>query len=672
MNTPHAAPFGAPPNEDEPGQDATAAEIADVKEWHKRIKRARAFDENARAQYALDRSYVSGDAGRSTFEVTTNIAGTYVDILVSFLYARDPAADVLPSESAGTGRTEFARKLGKTLEPVIKRLWKNGRLKPTARKWVRSGLSIGVGWFKATWHERTGSDPVSATKANDLQDNAEKLARLERELGAGECEYPEQVQAEIDQLRAGMVETQEVLLSRGMVIDFVSGEDITLPEQVPSQADYLESPWMAHRMFMPVDEAKATFTRIAELLGNATAYTQVKPKAGNERADPGPLADLTAKDADAYREGAGSIEAGAVSCVCVHEIWNKDANTIITVIEGVERYARDPFQPDPATERWYPFFRWAPIEVDGKRHPQSLPSRSAPQLDEYNRIRSNHREHRRRAIPKLGFDSRTVDKDNAAKMEAGGVGEMIGLDLRGDADPSKALFPISYNAIDPALYDTSEIRAELEMIWGIQEALSSTIRTAKTLGEAEIQQSGTEARESFKRDSMEEEFTDFAIYTAEIALQKCTREDVVAMAGPEAFWPPDEVERLTIADLALLVSVEIRAGSTGKPNTAARRQAWGVLLPQLQAAIMQIGQLRGATPQQMADCLEQLVVETIERAGDRLDPSRFIPQAPVLPPAPAPSAVPGAPVDPLAPPGAAVPPPAAVPALAPPQPPMEA
>ena len=641
------APQTAPQREPlEPSEQ----ELEAVKLWGQRIKRARDHDAGARQQYAIDRSYIDGSAGRGTFEIRVPIAGTYVGILESFLYTQDPTADCLPAESAGMARMEDARKLAKTMQPLIAQTWRRGKLKRGAKKTVRSGLSIAVGWIKAIWQDSLGVVPLSATRQNDLQDNLQRIATLEAELARGECEYPEAVKAELTELRAGLSELQEPEIKRGMVYDFVPGEDMTIPEEVARTEDCLESPWLAHRIFIPFEESKEKLPRVADVLHRAACYVQVKAKPSNEAVSPGPLAETSAEDADAYRQvpgGGTGIEGTSGGCICVHEIWHRAANRIYTLVEGLDRWGREPYSPDPATERWYSFFRLAYIEVDGRRHPQSLVERSMTQLDEYNRLRCNQREHRRRAIPKSGFDRRTVPKEEAAKLEGGGIGEMIGLNLSGDADPSKAVFPIVYPQYDAALYDTSDVRSELEMIWGIQEALSSSIRTAKTATEAEIQQAGTEGRDSYKRDATEDWLTEIAIYTAEVALQKYTRDEVTALVGPDAFWPRADEHRLKIEDLRMLISIEIRAGSSGKPNTAARRQAWSVLLPQLQSSIMQIGQLRGATPQQIADCLEQLLIETVERTGDRIDATRFIPKAPELPAVVDPLAaggVPGAPM----------------------------
>ncbi|WP_054657365.1 hypothetical protein [Stenotrophomonas pictorum] len=386
---------------------------------------------------------------------------------------------------------------------------------------------------------------------------------------------------------------------------------------------YADSPWIAQRLFMPVEKAKATYPDAAELLGSATAYFRVPGRqvdgAGFGGAAPG-------AQADAFTKGTAGATDTSNACVCVWEVWNKETGHVITLAEGCPRYLRQPFKPEQRTTRFYPFFSWAVIWNDGARHPQSLVDRSRSLLDEYNRVRTNYREHRRRAIPKTGFDRGAMDPVDANKLADAASGEMVGVDLQG-MRPEQVLFPISYNQIDPALYDTQVIRSELEMIWGVQEALSSSIQVAKTATEADIQQQGTESRIGYARDSLDEMLSDLAVYTAELATSPngLTPEDAAAMAGVEAMWfnvPEPEM-------LDMVVQVDIRAGSSGKPATALRQQQWSILLPQLQQAAIQIGQMRGSAPGDIANCLEQLAVETVKRAGDTsIDPYSFIPQAP--------------------------------------------
>jgi hypothetical protein len=72
-------------------------ECADVKKWLKRIEEARKFDEGKRKQIAIDRRYADGDAGN--FDVPVDLCGSYVDILKSILWARNPDLSIQPAES---------------------------------------------------------------------------------------------------------------------------------------------------------------------------------------------------------------------------------------------------------------------------------------------------------------------------------------------------------------------------------------------------------------------------------------------------------------------------------------------------------------------------------------------------------------------------------------------
>jgi hypothetical protein len=503
---------------------------------------------------------------------------------------------------------------------------------------VGSGLTVGIGWLKASWQERRGEDPLIRRQITDLQDNIARLAADQAELAEGAADS-DALKASIEQQVAGLEAQVEVIIARGLALDFIASEDVQVAIEVPSLDRYLDAPWIAHRTFMSVEAGKAALPLIADKLANANTYFQVKPADPTEVRDTGLLADIDAKDADSFQPSGTGLMGNGPGTLCVWEVWNREANQVLTLVEGVECYAKAPYAPYPGTTRFYPFFQWSPVRCDGERHPQSLITRTAPLLDDMNRIYSNRAEHRRRAIPKLGFDATNYTPTEIAKLEAGGIGEMIGLKPLRPGEPiSNALAPVAYNNIDEALYDDGPTRSALEMAWGIQEALSSTIRTAKTATEAELQQQGTSARTDFMRNGLDMMMGELADYTAQVMLQKLTRQDAAAIAGPWAFWP----EGLGIESFATLVQVDIRAGSSGKPDTAAQREAWAATMPILQNAILQVGQLRGSDPNDIADCIEALVAETLERTGDRLEAGRFLPSEPAVPRPQAPPGAPGA------------------------------
>lgn len=675
-------------------------EQADVRAWLQRVDKARAFDEAARKQYARDRRYARGDSG---FEVDTNLIGTFIDILVAFLYAQNPDIDVLtaPSaepptlesmmEAAGGDADDAAgvspsmqtatevqkvaadvkarfdairdryeqrqrdnKAFADTLEIVVVRLWKDGRIKHHAKGWVRSALTIGIGWLKASWQTRTEPDPITQTSIADLQDNIRRVAAQRAELqdaaSQAECDAK---QAEYQRLLASLETQVERVIARGFVIDLVQAEDVQVAPGL-LLSEYLDAPWISHRAFMRADDAQAQFSIAPERMKKAVRYGQRKPESA--RAETAMDVDaVNPEDADGYYSSNSSGaqgQADGMDYVRVEEIWDRDANAVLTLIEGIDAWVKTPWAPDAAT-RFYPLFQLAIGAIDGQRHPQSLTWRSHKLQDEYNRVRSAFAEHRRRTRPKTYFNAGLVSPEDARKIEQAVTQEMVGINpTQANVDMRTLLAPVTYAQLDPMLYETQSIMSEMERIWGVQEALSQSIQTAKTATEAQIQQTGFHARTGAMRDELEDVLSDLARYTSEVALLNMGADDARAIAGPDAFWP----EHMTVEDLPKLVNVAIRAGSSGKPNTSADRQAWSTLLPLLQNGIQMIGQLRQSTPAEMADRFEALLRETFARAGDNADPDRFVPRAgaqpaqPAMPPgiappqsAPQPPMIPAAP-----------------------------
>jgi len=700
-------------------------EYADVAKWATRIEQARKFDEPARIQYARDRRYARGDSGG---EVDANIAGTNIDILESFLYAKDPDFDVTPGPSvrppslealrdaaeavvmqdpavieagriaASVGiaagadqntamqmgemaqeaktneliqkqviemrkryqkRNREVKAFAETCEIIGSSLWQDASLKRRGRPWVRSGLTIGLGVIKASWQERTAPSPETTTGINDMQANIARAKAQLKALAEGDAGFMQRAidgvlsvfgsdqeakLAEYERQLATLQAQPEVVESRGYVIDCVAGEDFQVAPGY-TIANHLDAPWNAHRIFMQYEDALAEFgDLVPELkMKEAVRYSARKPEMCKQQAaliDP----NVEAKDADAYTQGVNE-EGG--DFVALWEIWDRDTNSVLTRIEGVKCWVKEAWTPT-ATTRFYPFFLFCSSEVDGQRHPQSKVSRASKLLDEYNRIGSAEAEHRRRVRPKMMFNAGAMDDENAKKLEKGVTAEMVGVKTTvPKMDLRNLLYAVQYPQLDPALYDRSRIINEIERIFGVQEAVAGSVEVQKTATEADIQQQGFTARTGGQRDLLESALSELALYTIEVARAYVTLEDAQAIAGPDAMWPEYEGPD----DLLRMVNVNIRAGTTGKPNTAKERESWSALLPLLQNGIVQIGQLRGSTPADIADSLEKLLLMTAERMGDHIDMESLVPQAgaptmPGLPGAP----VPGQPGDPNAPP----------------------
>lgn len=606
--------------------EITAQEREGVKSWARKIKVAREFDEGIRELYAHDRKYARAE---SSGKVNYSLIQAYIDILVAFLAARNPDFDAIPADTVDDSTEQDAEDYGKTMEIVVSHLLKKAKMKRVSERVVRSALSVGIGWFKVTWQEQWSTSPQAEHQKRTLEANLARIQKIREEIAEGDerCKPLDQQMEELRVAIAGAQAQMEVLEYHGICAAMIPPEDMTVCIEADNVLDVENDGWMSQRYFEHIEIAKTKFTRIPEDAWNgATRYgpkSAPKREQRKERKVSGAVAEYSSDDADRFVKTAKNN-----NFVCCHEVWDADSGTWHTQIEGINAYATEPAAPNAITERFFPFFGLSFTEVDGERHPQSLTQRSAPIQDEIDRCMNALIEHRRRVKPKIGFDGSKVTSDTVQRLNNGVTQEFVNVKARGsDADLRKVFFPITYAAIDAAVYDISQYIRAMEAIWGIQEALTGTVQVAKTATEAEIQQAGTQAKSGYKRDRLESVLAEIGMYVADIAANKLTLQDVQLLCGSQAFWiqvsSPDE--------LRSHIKLDIRAGSSGKPDTAARREAWGVLMPQIKELIMAIANYRQSLPDQVATCLENLLLETGERFGDRVNVKRFIPQAPQSP-----------------------------------------
>lgn len=685
-------------------KDVPNGEQAEVKQWHAEIREASAHDEEAVKQYAKDRQYARG--GSSEFEVQVPIGQSYIDVLRSFVYAKDPDVTVTPSgmteppphkeieeivekdfaadqkkmvEGIKQGmaqggappdaaeklpkpppisddelqarvaellapykqKRDDATQLAKTLELVISVMWERAELKVRMKQMVNSAMTVGVGWIKAMWVERQGKDPTVMAEIRDIRDHLTRIAALHEEIAEGEADdldrAREQYRIQLESLKAKV----NITIDRGFVIDFVAAQDMQVSVELASIDQYKQADWIAQKSFYTYARAKAEFGDLIpdEVLKTYTPWFPVKPKSQDEGTEL-MTGDLGVSDAQTHTKGGANqphdgstITAAGASkgSVCVREIWDQASGTVFTLIDGINRYAKPPQPIESTTTRMLPYFQICIGTTDGLRHPRSLINRSAKLFDEYASCRSNFRRTRRRAVPRIAYDRTNFEPAEVARIEAGEDQEIIGLKpIRPGTPIRDAFVEVQYARVDPALYDTQPIRAELEMTWGVQEALSSSIQTSKTATEAEISKAGTNSRNGYIVDEIDDMMSDLGRYTAETLLHALSPDDVKEIAGPWSMWP----EGMDARALASLVSVKIRAGSTGKPNTTQAKQNWAQLLPIMQAAIQQIGQLRGSSNEEIADCMEALINETANRTGEQMDVFNLMPDPPRNPPPP--------------------------------------
>lgn len=583
---------------------------------------ARKFDKNARNQYAIARSFATGTASKG-WASDANIIGTFIDILVSFLYAKDPEVSVKAAKNVG-GSTKDNADFAETLGIVISRLWKAARLKKKARKQLRSSLSVGPGWLKVIMTHETRRDPVIQKELSEVEDNVNRLNKTIAEIEEGELDSDELVveRKKEELLRESLKNRLEVIFRYALAIDFVQAEDMQVSLDVSDTTEHLDADWNANEIYIPTANLRVRFPRLdADDVKAAKSFYQRKP-ASTEVEDDSYTAQSTSKLSGAKYTAESISDDDSVTFARVIEIWDRRDNHIKTIIDGIKRWAVEPYPPPYASTRFYPYFNLSLFEVDGERHPQSLSSRLRKLQEEYSSKRSNSRLVAERSIPGVIYDAQGVKPEDMRKIEAAVHQEFVGISPTKGDDIRKLFTEKPVAKMDPAIFSTASVMSDMERVAGIQEALSQSVQKVKTATEARIEQAGFASRTGADRDTLEDMLQDLAIYTSELAIQALPAEYVQRLAGDKSFWPED----MHVDDILTLAEVEIQTGSTGKPDEESLRQAWSVLLPLVQQIMVAIQQAQFTNNLPMAEALRNLLKETMRRLDERIDVEQFIPQ----------------------------------------------
>lgn len=594
------------PNErPEPGEQEKAL-VADL--W-KRIKAARKKQETRFKNYEQFRNYTAGmtsnvaaAAGNSPMDglVRTNLIFSTISTMLPQVYARNPDISVSPSEGVPPAQYKVFKKFSKTLECVVSRvLVKDGFLKKRMKQAVQAAMICEIGWVKLSFQESSVEDPLIKARISDIQDNLKNLDSLRQEL-LSDGKDPDLLKAKLEEQVKSLEAKVEVSVAEGIVLDKLLSEHmLILDDSITEFHSIDQAGALAQELWFTEDQYKTALGYAPS--SGATRYQE--PKAG---------------------AATGTTSADNTTCFYrVYEVWSRTDNRRYTLCEGELGFCRPPVTPTRVGERWYPYFPLGFNFIDGRLYPLSDVVLIKNLQDEYEVTRSNFAEHRRLNVPvRVVRKGGSLTPADIEKIQNRRTGEVLVV----SGDPGKPLRDdmgvLENPAIDPMLYDTTPIRADIELVTGSSDAVRGNVLKAKTATEAEIMREGLMSRVSERQDAIEDVIGEMAQYSAEGLLQRLTKEQVIRIAGPEAVWPVMSIEQ--VFDL---VNIEIKAGSSGKPNKMREREQWLQLMPTIEKAMERIMLLRQNGMNDMADAVTELVRETLVRFDERIDVDAFIPPA---------------------------------------------
>lgn len=599
------APVEAPQQWDYAKQSEQDKKLAS--DWLKRIEDAkgRPSVKEAIAKFERNRKLLRGinpsDDGK---KMRSNLYFAELARMRPQVYAKDPEFAVALTPGIPVDRKEAVQAFAKTSETVLQELLvRQAKLKKRAKRLLTSCFTTSVGWWKLQWQESPRVDALIQGRIKDTQDNLAAIeAQRQRLEDPQACQDADTEIARMREMLAGYQAEAEVSVVRGLVLDFVLSEDmLVLDESIRELGDYDRAAAMAHRVWMTRTMFERTF--------GAKPSDKVK----------------------AYREQAGGMQtqAGGGSgngakendLLSVWEVWDQDSNRVFHVVEGGEGFCRQPFTPDWTGERWYPFFALAWNEVDGSFYPLSDIELIEPLVSEYNDARDDFVKDRKDARPfTVVRKGGSLSPDDVQNVRNRNGNDIVMVEGVGNGPLSNDIQSVTLGQINPINYDTAPARGDIEQILGGGDASRGSVLKAKTATEAEILSQGLRSRSAERTDIMEDLLSEAGTYALQICLRKMTAQEVQAVAGPDSSWPS-----LSWQQALQQVVIQVRGGSTGKPDRLQEQDRWTNLVPVIEKTVAQVSELRAKGQHDMANALVKLTRETLRRFDERIELDQFLP-----------------------------------------------
>lgn len=492
-----------------------------------------------------------------------------MDMITGQPWEPDPNAQSLVQEvQAAQAQIKMMDGLGETLEI----LWdyyageQASQFKAQMKALVRRVKTNGVAYVKLLFQRELQRHPEVGAKIDDATSQLAVLEQDQRELQEGDIDE-NSAQAEELRLLVQKLQTDEYVVAReGPIWDFPRSDAILVDPKVVHLKTFTGADWSAHEIEMTPEEVEQIYG--IEVKGH---YTEYRPT-GEKMKDDGEK----------------------VKCIArVYEIEHKKNCETLAICEGYPDFLREPGAPDVKIERFWTIFPLIFNEIEHKdrkippsdvwmlRHPQS----------EINRSRESLREHRIASRPKYGSRKGSLDRVDKEALQYGAAHSIVELKaMVANDDINKVLQPIRPAPIDPNIYSIQEHWQDIQRVGGNQEAnFGGTSRGSAT--EASISEQSRSTTATDNVDDLDDLLTEMAKAFAQLCLMELSKETVVEIVGPGAVWPDSPLSREEARkDLWL----EIRGGSSGRPNAAAELQ-------KLERAMPFLLQLPGLPPKPLAE-----------------------------------------------------------------------
>ena len=505
---------------------------------------------------------------------------------VAFEQAQAVLADIAEAQQ----RIQMLDRIGKTVEVCFHYSLneQQPRFKPLAKQLVRRAKVCGVGYLKLGFQRVLERQPDISARLDDVTLQVATLERMMADAAGGEYEEDDGRLVELRALQEELQSKLDIVVREGPVFLFPAATAIVPDPKVKQLNGFVGADWVAEKYVMTPDEVKEVYK--VDLGKNYKEHRS----------------DRLTKFEQHYLDDSSEKEKDRHLCI-VWEIWNKKTGLVQTVADGYPGFLKPPAAPAAPLERFWPWFTLSFNE--GEHESESFPLSDvellSPMQEEYNRSRQGLREQRRANRPKYAVSKGKLEDSDIEQLKSHPANAVLQIaSMTAGENINNLIQRFQPVPIDPALYDTGPVFEDALRVVGTQEAQFGQV-SGGTATESAIAEGARVSTQTSDVDDLDEMLTDLARATGQLMLMEMSAETVTEIAGPGAVWP--QMRREAIAKEVFL---EVKAGSSGRPNRAAE-------LANLERVAPTILQIPGISPEWFAK-------QVLERMDDGIDLSDAI------------------------------------------------
>lgn len=509
----------------------------------------------------------------------------------------DQAKAIVEDFQQGMERRKKIDKLGKTLEILFANSMREQKpvdFKTGMKQLVRRTCTTSVGYIELGFQRDKGPRPGLTEQLADSQQRLEHLRVLLEDLKDEEYTETSAEMFELESSIAALQSEPEIVIREGLIFDFPRSTKV-----IPDQLTKTLVGFIGARHI--TIEYDFTHAEVRELFN-----VDLKKWAGyssDGKADVAAEAANTVRDdsEDEDDKRAQPTDAKKKKLVKVWKFYEKASGLVHYVADGHDLFLRPPAPPDVFVEDFWPVYAitFNEVESEDRLFPPSDVKLLEDMQSEHNRSRQGKREHRDAKRPRWVAAKGALENDDVKILKDLKPFEVALLNIDPQTEIGKMLQAVPVPGVDPNLYDTNEVNADMQLVVGAQQAqLGGVSKSSAT--ESAIAESSASTADGSSVDDLDAFLTVITRAASQILLREMSAEQVLKIVGPGAVWP-----ELTDTEIAEEVYLDIEAGSTGKPNQAVEMNNWKMMLPFLI-------QMEGIRP-------EWLARETLRRLDDRMD-----------------------------------------------------